>query len=197
MQFKVFEPEIEVSGESLGAIVDGFRKFPAVAQKYLSQYGFLKPGQSINELDRTAWYPQEKWLAAFEALTNEVGVNSLYSVGRGIPENAIFPPHLTDVYSALASLDIAYHLNHRKSGKVMFNPETGAMLEGIGHMIATPVPGESRVVVVSDDPYPCDFERGVIGALAKRFEPGSRTTHDADAPCRKKDAESCTYVVWW
>ena len=37
MQFKVFEPGVEVSGASLGAIVDGFRKYPTVAMKYLTK----------------------------------------------------------------------------------------------------------------------------------------------------------------
>lgn len=197
MQFKAFEPGIEVSGESVGAIIDGFRKFPTVVLKYLNKFGFVKQAQSLDEVNRTMWYPQESWLSAFEAITNEVGTNSLYAVGRSIPENAIFPPHLNDVYAGLASLDIAYHLNHRKDGQVMFNPENGVMLEGIGHILAKPVANERRAVVHGENPYPCDFDRGIIAALANRFEPGAKTVHDPDAPCRKKGAESCTYVVWW
>jgi len=197
MQFKPFEPGIEVSGESLGAIVAGFKKFPAVAQKYLVKFGFLKSNQNINELDRTAWYPQEAWLLAFEAIANEVGVNSLYGVGRLIPENSTFPPEMTDVISALGAMDVAYHLNHRKNGIVMFDPLTGHMLEGIGHMLATPVANESRVVMVCEDPYACDFDRGIIAGLANRFDPSAKTLHDNSAPCRKKGADSCTYIVWW
>lgn len=197
MQFKAFEPGIEVSGESVGAIVDGFKKFPTIAQKYLGKFGFLKANQSLSAIDRTRWYPQESWLSAFQAIAEEVGVNSLYGVGRLIPEHSTFPPHLHDVTSALCSLDVAYHMNHRKNGVVMFDPQTGMMLEGIGHMIATPVQGEHRVVVVCEDPYTCDFERGIISGLANRFDASAKTAHDNDAPCRKKGADSCTYVVWW
>jgi hypothetical protein len=197
MQFKAFEPGIEVSGESVGAIVDGFRKFPTIAQKYLSKYGFIKPNQGLGEIDRTRWYPQEGWLLAFEAIADEVGVNSLYGVGRLIPENAIFPPHMHDVPSALSSLDIAYHMNHRKNGQIMFDPQTGMMLEGIGHMIATPVENENRVVVVCEEPYTCDFDRGIVAGLASRFDGLAKTSHDNNAPCRKKGADSCTYMVWW
>ncbi|HKP57998.1 MAG TPA: hypothetical protein VJV78_14795 [Polyangiales bacterium] len=103
MQFKAFEPGIEVSGESVGAIVDGFRKFPTIAQKYLTTYGFIQPNQKVSDLDRNRWYPQESWLLAFEAIASEIGVHSLYGMGRMIPENSVFPPHLHDVPSALGS----------------------------------------------------------------------------------------------
>ena len=197
MQFKVFEPGIENSGEGVGAIVEGFRKFPTIAQKYLCKYGFLKPDQALADLDRTRWYPEEAFLLAFEAISGELGVNSLYGVGRAMIENAVLPPHISDVPSALGSLDVAYHMNHRKNGIVMFDPQTGIMLEGIGHFVATVEHAEKRVTIVSNTPYPCDFERGIVGGFAARFDQKAKTIHDSSAPCRKKGADSCTYVTWW
>ena len=196
MQFKAFEPGIENSGESVRAIVAGFNKFPSIALKYLVKYGFLEPNQKIDDLDITLWYPEEAFLQAFEAITNEVGANSLYGVGRQIPETAIFPP-MEGVIMALDSIDIAYHMNHRKNGKVMFDPQTGTMLEGIGHFHNKPVANENRSVMVCETPYPCDFERGLISAIARKFEPGATTAHDPNAPCRKNGADTCTYVIWW
>jgi hypothetical protein len=198
MQFKAFEPGIEVSGDALGAIVEGFRKYPTIIMKYLLKYGFIKnPEGKLSDLDRSAWYPQQSWLAAFEGITNEIGVNSLYAIGRSIPENAIFPPNVNDIYSGIASLDAAFHMNHRKGGQVMFNPQTGVMLEGIGHYGFQPVEGENRIISVCENPYACDFDRGIIAAMAGRFVAEAKTVHDAEAPCRKKGADSCTYVVWW
>jgi hypothetical protein len=198
MQFKALEPGIEVSGESLGAILDGFRKYPTVAMKYLLKFGLVKNGGSKTpSIDRTAWYPQEAWLSAYEGIAKEVGVNSLFNIGKGVPEHAVFPPHVNDIHSGLASIDVAYHMNHRKNGVVMFNPENGQMLEGIGHYRYTPASNEKRGVCVCEDPYGCDFDRGIITAMAARFEPNAKTAHDNDAPCRKKGADSCTYVVWW
>ena len=198
MQFKVFEPGIEVSGASRGAIVDGFRKYPTVAFKYLSKHGLAKsgPGQAP-EVDRNGWYRLEDWLAAYEGIANEIGVNSLYTIGKSIPENATFPPQVTDIHSAVASIDVAYHMNHRKKGMVMFNPETGEMLDGIGHYKYQPVQNENRIFCVCENPYPCDFDRGLVAAMAARFQPLARTAHDNEAPCRKNGADSCTYVVWW
>lgn len=198
MQFRPFEDGIEVSGDSLGAIVDGFKNYPSVAMKYLSKFGLTKNEvDGAPRIDRTGWYSLKNWLLAYEGIANEIGYNSLYGIGRSIPENAVFPPQITDVFSAVASIDVAYHLNHRKSGQVMFNMETGQMLEGIGHYRSEAVPDENRIVCVCENPYPCDFDRGIIAAMAGRFEPDSKTVHDNEAPCRKKGADSCTYIVWW
>jgi hypothetical protein len=166
--------------------------------KYLTKHGLAKnvPGRQP-ELDRSAWFPLEDWLAAYEGIANEIGVNSLFGIGKSIPENATFPPQVTDIHSALGSIDVAYHMNHRKNGVVMFNPETGAMLEGIGHYKYQPVANENRIVCVCENPYPCDFDRGLVSAMAVRFEPLARAAHDNEAPCRKNGADSCTYVVWW
>jgi len=198
MQFKPFEPGIEVSGESLGAIVEGFRKYPTVAMKYLVKHGVLKSqGGKPPTVDRSAWYPLEEWLSAYEGIAKEVGVNSLYGIGRSIPENAVFPPQVKDIHSAIGSIDVAYHMNHRKKGVVMFNPENGEMLEGIGHYGYKAVPNENRIVCVCENPYPCDFDRGIVSAMASRFEASAKTVHDNEAECRKKGAETCTYIVWW
>jgi hypothetical protein len=198
MQFRPFEDGIEVSGDSLGAIVDGFKKYPTVAMKYLAKFGLVKnEPDTAPTIDRSGWYPLKNWLSAYEGIANEIGYNSLYGIGRSIPENAVFPPHITDVYSAVASIDVAYHLNHRKNGAVMFDPQTGMMLEGIGHYKSEPIADENRIICVCENPYPCDFDRGIISAMATRFEPGSKTVHDNEAPCRKKGADSCTYIVWW
>lgn len=198
MQFRPFEAGIEVSGDSLGAIVDGFKNYPTVAMKYLSKFGLVKSEpDKAPVIDRQGWYPLDKWLLAYEGIANEIGYNSLYTIGRKIPENAQFPPHINDIYSAVGSIDVAYHLNHRKNGSVMFDMQTGMMLEGIGHYKSEPVSGENRIICVCENPYPCDFDRGIVSAMAARFEPGSKTVHDNDAPCRKKGADSCTYIVWW
>jgi hypothetical protein len=197
MQYKAFEPGVEVAGASLAAIVDGFKKYPTVAMKHLSRYGLLAGQGKQLEVDKNNWYPLENWLAAYEEIAREIGTNSLYSIGKGIPEAVPFPPEVKDIHACLAAIDVVYHLNHRKDGKVMFNPQTGEMLEGIGHYKYQPVANEKRIVFVAEVPYPCEFDRGLVTAMAARFEPMSVTTHDNDAPCRKKGADSCTYVVRW
>jgi hypothetical protein len=198
MRYDQCEPGIEVNGESLGATIDAFRQYPTVVAKYLAKYGLVKVTNGKPEsIDRSAWYPLDKWLAAYQAIAKDVGLNSLYTIGKKIPENAAFPPHLTDIRSALGSLDIAYHLNHRKNGTLMFDPKTGVMLEGIGHAWVEFAENERRATCVCEMPYPCEFDRGLITALANRFEPMAKTVHDNSRPCRKKGDSNCTYVVSW
>lgn len=194
MQFKPLEPGIEVGGASLRAIVDGFSKYPSVAMKYLTKFGLVKQGA---EIDPEGWYSQDAWLSAYEAIAKEVGINSLYSIGKAIVEVTQIPKHVNTIHAGLQSLDVIYHLNHRKNGKVMFNPETGEMTKGIGNYHYKPMTGENCIVFMCDNPYPCDFDRGLVTGLAGRFEPQSSTRHDNDAPCRKKGADSCTYIVRW
>jgi hypothetical protein len=195
MDKQLVEPGIEVNGEAVGAVVDAFKQYPSVVQKYLLKHGLLSGKQG--QIDRSAWYPLDSWLEAYQAIAKEVGLNSLYTIGRKIPENITLPPHINDIRSSLSSMDIGYHLNHRKNGSPMFDPATGQTLEGIGHYRSTLSADESRGTIVCENPYPCELDRGIVTGFATRFEPTARVTHDNTAPCRKKGANSCTYVVSW
>jgi hypothetical protein len=197
MQFKPFEPGIEVFGASIGAIVDAFKLFPSVALKKLVSYGIgtLKGSEVV--IDRDAWYSLDKWLAAYESIATTVGNRALQQIGQHIPKHAPFPPTINDIHSAMASMNAAYHMNHRKNGKVMFDPATGTVLKGIGSYGYAPVSGEKKIISVCENPYPCDFDRGIITALANRFERVSRVSHDDSAPCRKNGADSCKYIITW
>ena len=184
----------EVSGNLLRSIIEGFRNYPSVALKYLSQHGIVK---SDKEVDAAGWYPVGPWIAALGAMVKEVGSNSMYKIGKSVPENAVFPPHIKDIQSAIESIDSAYRMNHRKNGEPMFDPATGKALPGLGRYGYEAVQGENRIISVCDNPYPCDLDRGLIAAMATRFEPTARTEHDNEAACRKKGGESCTYVIFW
>lgn len=186
---------IEATGEALGAMLEAFRQYPSIVIKYMTKYNLTvdKNGQ----LDRSAWYPLGNWLAAFQAIAKDVGINSLYTIGKKIPENAPLPPHINDIRSALTGIDIAYHASHRKDGAPMFDMTNGQMLEGIGHYKCELSATEQKTVVICDSPYPCELDRGIVTGFATRFEPMAKVAHDNNAPCRKKGASSCTYVISW
>jgi hypothetical protein len=188
--------DYEVRGYNLGAFIDAFRQYPTVLAKYLIHRGLIKGGGTLADFDRNIWYPLVPWLQVSEDLGAEVGANSLYTCGKKIPELALLPPDIADIYSSLGSMDVAYHMNHKKNGVVMFDPATGAMLEGIGHFSCQVKEGEKTIVMKCDSVYPCDFDRGIVGGFAARFEPFARAVHDA-GPCRKKGDKTCSYVVRW
>jgi hypothetical protein len=91
-------------------------------------------------------------------------------------------------------------MNHRINGEVLFNPKTGAMKEGIGHYSFEKT-GPRAANMVCKNPYPCDFDRGIIESAARKFKPADSiilsVTHDDSKPCRKKGHDSCTYIVTW
>ena len=120
----------------------------------------------------------------------------LQDIGAAIPRNVFLPPSITDVVSVLQAIDVAFHMNHRKNGQVMFDPATGRMLEGIGHYTSR-IEGPRRIAVVCENSYPCAFDRGLVTAFAQRFAPNAKGVHDDSAPCRAKGANSCTNVVTW
>ncbi|MBN1588084.1 MAG: hypothetical protein JW888_01060 [Pirellulales bacterium] len=192
-QFEAFAEGVEVNGETVYAVVDGMGMFKTRALKILAENGISEPVAG-------KWYPQQAWLDSFRIISQTIGSVTLAAIGRKIPENAHFPPGLDSIEEALKSIDVAYHLNHRLGTERLFDPRTGKMKEGIGHYGYEKVE-KNKVKMVCNNPYPCDFDRGIIEAMAIRFKPSGclflQVKHDDTAPCRKKGADSCTYYVEW
>ena len=196
MQFKPFEKNIEVNGQTVYAIVDGFKLIKDLAVKHLSAAGIGEVGKDNTiKIDPQSWYSQEAWLKAFESISKEIGGSVLFQIGLAIPKNAKFPPWVKDIDSAIQSIDIAYHMNHRKNGKELFDPATGAMTEGIGHYGYQRVQHKNMIISICENPYPCEFDRGILTFMAKKFQPAALVQHDDSKPCRKNGYSSCTYVI--
>ncbi|MEZ4370209.1 MAG: hypothetical protein R3B07_05260 [Polyangiaceae bacterium] len=195
MEYEAFEPGIEVNGQTVYAIVDGFGSFRRLAENILIE-------EKIGERDRSGryllqmdgWYSQEGWLRAFKRIGQEVGQSVLYDIGTRIPSNAKFPDWVVDVPSAIRSVDIAYHMNHRKKGEVMFSPSNGSMLEGIGHYGFEQAQGKNVIISRCENPYPCAFDEGILTAMARRFDRLVSVRHDP-GECRHKGGDACTYLV--
>ncbi len=178
VMFKAYQPGVEVNGETVLSVVAGMGAFEARALQLLAECGIKNPQPG-------RWYSQQAWLDAFKQISDTIGPNTLYQIGTKIPENAQFPPDIDSVEKALASIDVAYHMNHRKGE--------------IGRYNFTKT-GETTGRMVCPNPYPCDFDRGIVEAMARRFQGAGRRVvvrHDDKAPCRKKGGDSCTYHVSW
>jgi hypothetical protein len=107
----------------------------------------------------------------------------------------VFPSSAVDIDSAVRSIDIAYHLNHRRAGRVMYDPATGIMLEGIGHYAHEKV-GVGHILSTCVTPYPCEFDLGIVATMARRFEPRTIVEH-VSSECRRQGAQACTYSLRW
>lgn len=84
-----------------------------------------------------------------------------------------------------AQIDVAYHMNHR--GGEIGNYEYQKT-------------GERSALMICCNPYPCDFDRGIIESMIRRFKPKDSlmpmVDHNQDI-CRKKGDELCKYIVTW
>jgi hypothetical protein len=94
-------------------------------------------------------------------------------------------------------VDVAYHINHRKNGVPLFDMNRGTMSEGIGHYGYERIAGKNKIVSLCKNPYPCAFDHGILTAMARKFAPAAKVTHDDSKECRSKGADSCTYVITW
>ncbi|WP_257452958.1 hypothetical protein [Archangium lipolyticum] len=190
--------KFQVLGSNLQIVIDGFGSFTLIAKSILVEEGLgTEDGSGAVKFDAGRWYPLERWLNVLTRIEKEYGRFLLYQSGMTTPKNAVFPPTVTDIHSALKCLEVAYHMNHAVQGEPMFNPSTGEILEGIGHYGYAHAPGKNLISVESSTPYPCDFDQGIIFAMAQRFQPSALLTHDASGPCRKNGGERCTYHVTW
>jgi hypothetical protein len=188
---------LEVFGGSLVAVYDGFGPHTEIATRIMIDRGLIGRGSDGKfAIDPGRWYPMRSWIETLCAIEREVGPNIMFNVGKNVPKYARFPPTITDITSLLTSTDVAYHMNHRKDGKLMFDSATGSMIEGIGHYRSRRIIDKNEIVTVINSPYPCEFDRGLLTALANRFEPQAKTVH-IEGSCRKIGRNLCRYSTTW
>lgn len=177
-QFKAIVPWVEVKGAAVLSFLEGMGGFRNRALLILERHGIPDPKED-------KWYPQQAWLDAFKEISEHIGQATLEAIGKKIPDTAVWPPEVKSLEDSLASIDIAYHLNHR-GGE-------------IGHYRFEKTGGTSARIVC-DNPYPCSFDLGIIKATATKFASGKvipTVKHDDSHPCRRKGGNSCTYNITW
>lgn len=180
---------IEVNGQTINSFLDVLTEDQDLVKTYLEQ-------NNIKDLKQDSWYLMTDWLQAFEKLAEELGEKTLFMVGKKILENAQFPPNIVEVHSGLALIDVAYHMNHRKAGEVMFDSNTGTMLDGIGNYKYEKLSENSGKMFV-DNPYPCEFDRGIITSMARKFKPLAVVKLDERVKNKKDANMSSTYLINW
>lgn len=191
-EFKSFEEGIDTNA---------IQPFLVGSMSKESRLAILKNHGLEYEENPDKFYDLQKFLNAFEEVKNQFGEMNVFLIGKSVIDNAQFPP-INSLKQALESLDIAYHMNHRKGGQMMFNPQTGQMLEGIGHLKLAKYDEANKVAeMVCHTPYPSKFEEGLIVQIVRKFKPeGSIRTKvelDETKETRRKGAETCTFKISW
>ena len=177
-QFKTLTPNVEVNGETIQSFINGMGSYQSIFEHTLKENGITKP-------QKGEWYSQQDWLNSFSVIAQKTGPATLKMIGKQIIHTAVWPPDVNTINKALASIDVAYHLNHR-GGE-------------IGHYQYEKL-AERKARITCNNPYPCDFDLGVIsGAINKFAVPQDRPVivHEDINICRKNHGDICVYIITW
>ena len=189
-QFKAFQPGVEVYGAVVLSVTDGMGEFRAMAERILAQHGIVNPQPNV-------WYPQQAWLDSFKTISEKIGPRTLFAIGRKIPEAVEWPAWMNSLETGLGAINLNYHLRHRLNGVPMLNDQTGELTPGIGHYELKGLADGNSAVMVCNNPYPSEFDRGILTAMGRRFESGLEVRLDTTQPTRTQGADSCTYIIQW
>jgi len=180
-QYVSFAPNIQVNGQTILSIVNAVAAYKDTMQEFLAKHG-------LKDIALEGWYSQQTWLDTFRDIGEQFGPNTLFAIGKAIPENAIFPPNIIDLQGALAVIDVAYHMNHTE-GEIGY------------YKLLEFNQGLRMAIMECKNPYPSDFDRGIITTMARKFKPDDaivvKVELDANKPSRLNGAESCHYIVTW
>jgi len=187
-----FEKGIEVGGNDLTIVTVGTL---AISQRevIIEKYGL--------KTHKGAWNDLQALLDTFKEIALTIGEMNLFLFGKSVIESMAFPP-MNGLKNALESIDVAYHMNHRKNGKLMFDAKTGAMTEGIGHYKLVKFDEAMReAVMVCHTPYPSKLEEGIILQIVRKYKPQdssqTKVSLDETRETRRKGGESCTFIISW
>lgn len=180
-QFIAYDKNVQVNGQTILSVINAMEFGKETRAEILKKYG-------MDNVDPEKWYNQQSWLDAFKEIRDTLGEKTLYIIGKAIPANAKFPPEIDNLEKALGSIDVAYHMNHTKGE--------------IGHYTLTEFDrSKKKAVVVCDNPYPSEFDRGIIMAMLSKFRPKGSVRYDVQLDLsketRQNGADSCTYEVTW
>ena len=197
MQYRAFQSDIEVNGKTIWAVIDGLDAHKAKGLEYLEKCGIANIYPDSDD-----WYAQQAWLDAFKLIDENIGGEALYSIGTKIPNNALLPSGIQNIHQALGAINIAYHKNHRNAEEqVLYQPKLGeenCFLEGIGYYKVQQDVDMNQLIMECNNPYPCDFDMGIITAFGRIFSPEVIVEHVKNTPCRKDGkSDACTYRVRW
>ena len=178
-QYIPFASNVEVNGHTILSVVRAIPTYQTELEEVLARHG-------LENIRPEGWYPQLFWLNAFRQIGENYRADVLFSIGKAIPENAIFPFNMVTVQDALSSINIAYHINHR-GGE-------------IGYYKLTEYSHERQSATMEcRNPYPSHFDRGIISAMVEKFSSKNSVDVYLDSlfPTRLNGADSCTYRVSW
>jgi hypothetical protein len=180
--YEAFDEDVEVHGRTIIAVADDALSRFSDAYRETAVDALAENG--IEDPSPDEWYPQQAWLNTFEVLASELEPHILDRLGEQIPDVAEWPTGISSVEEGLRSIDEAYRRNHRGGDIGFYDFE------------AT---GERTGEVTCENPYPCEFDRGLIRAVTRRYAPVESFVfvEERGERCRRDGDDACVYTVSW
>jgi hypothetical protein len=180
--YEAFDGDVEVHGRTILAVADD--ALSRFSDAYRETAFDALAANGIDDPSADEWYPQQAWLNTFEVIAAELEPHILDRLGEQIPDVAEWPTTPSSVEEGLRSIDEAYRRNHRGGDIGFYRFEST---------------GEQRGEVICENPYPCEFDRGLIRAVARRYAPVESFVfvEERGDRCRRRGDDACTYSVSW
>lgn len=184
----------EVSGRVVMGILNAFGQFKALGSQLLLSDGVGRKGEDgLVVLEPDSWYPMEAHLRALAKANEQMGDSVLHQIGVSVAR-AAWMPSITNLQTLAETLDVGYHMNHRRFGRPMWDPVTKHMRDGIGHYKYTEA-GAHKVQIEASNPYPCAFDKGLLFGALRMLNVAGAILHDDSLPCRRRGAAACHYII--
>lgn len=142
---------------------------------------------NLGTIDPDEWYSHVDYLNVFNDLVAEDNnvMFELVNIGMKILDNAIFPPNVDSVETALGSLNAYYKLNNKDD-----DGGWDVQIDG------------QTAICTSTTPFPPDLEYGILYAMVRRFvKRGERAIveyQDLSMRTGTKGVHApCVYKVSW
>jgi hypothetical protein len=179
------DKNVEISGEVILACSQGF---PENQRPFLEEC-FSNAGLMLDTTEAGRFYCYLYYLSALKDIRYRFGDIIVEKIAYNCMQHINFPPEWSHFLTSLENLDTGYKLHVRggRAGQYTY--------EAVRHS------SMSQLKMRDDTPLPCEYTRGVLEGLSKRYPPmgGGQAVirHDEGSPCKKKGGDSCTYVVSW
>lgn len=180
--YEAFDRGVEINGQTVLTIVEeAMGKF---SDEYRERALAALADEGISDPDPDEWYPQQSWLNAFEAIADDLQPHVLDRLGETLPDVADWPNEYESVPAGLRSIGEAYQRNHR--GGEIGSYEFEQVDESTGQ-------------ITCHNPYPCQYDRGLIRGVARKYAPVDAFVfiEETGETCRRNGGDTCTYTVHW
>jgi len=180
--YEAFDEGVAVRGRTVLAVVDDALARFSEAYRQTARDALATNG--IDDPTAEEWYPQQAWLDTFETIAADLEPHILDRLGEQIPDVAEWPSTPSTVDEGLRSIDDAYRRNHRGGD--------------IGHYEVEST-GDRTATVTCLTPYPCEFDRGLVRAVARQYAPVESFVfvEERGDRCRRTGDDACVYTVSW